>query len=208
MLSKPARFCFYIVGCTIFSLSAQDKKIGTIDVSVVDLVVPIGESEASKPEQQRLEKLRDEVTKKLEIKRQEVLTALNEHNAQKATLSPEAREKGEKSLMQRNADLQEMVKNEQNVFQAEVQKSSQLLTDQATEAAIQVAKAANVDVLLEKNTGRVLYTRNGNDLTDQVLKKMNYNYTVAQNKNTQPPIKTAAGNNSSELKTSELSKKV
>ena len=58
------------------------------------------------------------------------------------------------------------------------------------EAAVEIAKAENVDVLLEKNTGRVIYTKNGNDLTDKIQKKMNEKTTVAKNKAPKATVKT------------------
>ena len=50
-----------------------------------------------------------------------------------------------------------------------------------------------MDVLLERNSGRVIYTKSGTDLTDKIQSKMNEKTALAKNKSAvKAPVKTAA----------------
>ena len=172
----------------------QDKIIGTSSpvVSTFDQVIGMSQSEMGKEEQKVMEKLQAELAAELETERKGLDDRLKQFNVKKDAMSEEARKKEEQELMAASNDLQGKVRKAQEHIRAEMTKATEKLAKLAEEAAVEIAKAEKVDVLLEKNTGRVVYTKNGTDLTDKVQKKMNEKTAVAKNKTPGKPAQKAA----------------
>lgn len=169
----------------------QDKVIGAGSpvISTFDQIAGMSQSEDGKEAQKAMEKLQTDLAAELETKRKNLDERLKLFNAKKETLSTEARQKEEQELMAASNELQGEVRQAQERIRGEMNKVTEKLAKVAEEAAVEIAKAEKVDVLLEKNTGRVIYTKNGTDLTDKVQKKMNEKTAVAKAK--QPAAKAA-----------------
>lgn len=167
----------------------HDKVLGTASpvISTFDQVVGMSQSELGKEEQKAMEKLQTDLAAELEGERKGLDERLKLFNAKKDTLSEDARKKEEQELMTASNDLQAKVRKAQEQIRAEMTKATEKLAKLAEDAAVEIAKAEKVDVLLEKNTGRVVYTKNGTDLTDKVQKKMNEKTTLAKNKTSAKP---------------------
>lgn len=172
-------------------VSDIDKNIASPVISTYDQIIGMSQSELGKEEQKAMEKLQTEKAAALEADRKTLDDKLKQFNAKKDTLSQEARQKEEQELMAASNELQNKVRKAQEEIRLEMTKATEKLAKVAEEAAIEVAKAEKVDVLLEKNTGRVIYTKNGSDLTDKIQKKMNDKTAVAKNKAPKAPVKTA-----------------
>ncbi len=172
----------------------HDKVLGTASpvISTFDQVIGMSQSELGKEEQKAMEKLQTDLAAELETERKGLDDRLKLFNAKKDTVSEDARKKEEQELMTASNDLQAKVRKAQEQIRAEMTKATEKLAKLAEDAAVEIAKAEKVDVLLEKNTGRVVYTKNGTDLTDKVQKKMNEKTTVAKNKASVKPAQKAA----------------
>lgn len=173
----------------------QDKVTGAISpvISTFDQIAGMSQSEDGKEAQKAMEKLQTDLAAGLETERKNLDERLKLFNAKKDTLSAEARQKEEQELMAASNELQGKVRNAQERIRGEMNIVTEKLAKVAEEAAVEIAKAEKVDVLLEKNTGRVIYTKNGTDLTDKVQKKMNEKSAVAKAKQpaAKPTQKTA-----------------
>lgn len=179
---------------TLAALDGHDKVLGASPViSTFDQIVSMSQSELGKEEQKAMEKLQTEKATVLEADRKVLDERLKEFNVRKDTLSEAARKKEEQELMAASNSLQADVRKAQELIRAEMTEATNRLAKVADEAAIEIAKAEQVDVLLEKNTGRVIYTKNGSDLTDKIQRKMNEKTTLAKGKATaKASVKTAA----------------
>jgi Skp family chaperone for outer membrane proteins len=172
-------------------VSDIDKKASSPVVSTFDQITGMSQSELGKEEQKVMEKRQTELAAQLEEQRKGLDERLKQFNAKKDTMSKEAREKEEQELMAASNALQTEVRKAQETIRGEMTKATEKLAKLAEEAAVEIAKAENVDVLLEKNTGRVVYTKNGTDLTDKIQRKMNEKTALAKNKAPKPTQKTA-----------------
>lgn len=169
----------------------QEKVLGTSPViSTFDQIAGMSQSELGKEEQKAMELLQTEKAAALESDRKNLDERLKAFNAKKDALSEDSRKKEEQELMAASNALQGKVREAQELIRAEMTKATEKLAKLAEEAAVEIAKAEKVDVLLEKNTGRVIYTKSGNDLTDKIQKKMNEK-TVAKGKAPKTIVKTA-----------------
>ncbi len=177
---------------TVAVVSDIDKNVASPVISTYDQIAGMSQSEIGKEAQQAMEKLQTEKASALEADRKTLDDRLKQFNAKKDTLSQEARQKEEQELMAASGELQNKVRKAQEEIRLEMTKATEKLAKVAEEAAVEVAKAEKVDVLLEKNTGRVIYTKNGSDLTDKIQKKMNDKTAVAKGKTPKAPAKTAA----------------
>src|SRR5580700_2119419 len=97
MILKTILTLLLITGCSL-SLVAEDKNVG-VDISTVDLLISMSNSDVSKPEQKELEELQTIQTEKLESKRQKSVKRIEEFNTKKNTLSEEAQKKEEQELI-------------------------------------------------------------------------------------------------------------
>jgi|GEM_PF-5517543 len=176
------------------ALDDQDRVIGTSPkISTFDQIIGMSQSELGKEEQKAMELLQTEKAATLEADRKTLDERLKAFNAKKDTLSEDARKKEEQELMMASNNLQAEVRKAQELIRGEMTKATERLAKVADEAAIEIAKAENVDVLLEKNTGRVIYTKNGADLTDKIQKKMNEKTMLAKSTSAvKMPVKIAA----------------
>jgi Skp family chaperone for outer membrane proteins len=168
----------------------QDKVGNSPKISTLDQIVAMSQSEEGKEAQKAMEALQTREASALENERKSLDERLKLFNAKKDTLSDDARKKEEQELMASSNGLQGKVREAQELIRGEMAKATEKLAKLSDEAAIEIAKAENVDLLLEKNTGRVIYTKNGNDLTDKIQKKMNEKTTVAKNKAPKTAVKT------------------
>lgn len=155
------------------TISTKDLKIGT-----VDLYGAMSSCEDGKEKQTVMQGLQTTEATKLEEKRQKSAKKVEEFNAKKDALSKEAREKEEQELMALSRELQQEVQKAQEYVRGEINKATEELAKAAETAAIEIAKGEGLDLLMETNTGRVVYKKESFDVTGKVQKKMNDNYKV------------------------------
>jgi outer membrane protein len=196
MVFQLRRLVVVFAGCSAIScLLAQDKQLGVSPViSTFDQIIGMSQCDMGKEEQAVMEQLQAKYSEQLEGDRKKLDDRLKVFNAKKDTLSEDARKKEEQELMAASNNLQNEVRKAQELIRAEMGKATERLSKLTEEAAVEIAKAEKVDVLLEKNTGRVVYTKNGTDLTDKIQNKMNEKTTLAKNSKgaAKAPVKTAA----------------
>lgn len=195
MASQFRRLVAVVAGCSAISCAvAEDKQIGGSPIiSTFDQIVGMSQCDLGKEEQAVMEKLQAKESERLEGDRKKLDDRLKAFNAKKDTLSEDARKKEEQELMAASNNLQNEVRKAQELIRAEMGKATEKLAKLTEEAAVEIAKAEKVDVLLEKNTGRVVYTKNGTDLTDKIQKKMNEKTALAKNsKGASASVKTAS----------------
>ncbi len=161
-----------------------------LNVGVWEMFTTLSSSDEGKLEQTRVTTLQAEKASKLEAQRQESAKKLTEFNAKKDTLSKEARDKQEQELLALSRDLQNEVQKAQELVRHEMNRATEKLARDAEKAAIEVAKAEDLDVLLEKNTGRVIWSKDNFDVTSKVTAKMNENHKIALAQNKQATSKT------------------
>ena len=162
-----------VAGCSALSyITAEDKQLGVSPIiSTFDQIIGMSQCDSGKEEQAIMETLQAKESERLEGDRKKLDDRLKAFNAKKDTLSDEARKKEEQELMAASNNLQAEVRKAQELIKSEMTKATEKLAKLTDEAAIEIAKAEKVDVLLEKNTGRVVYTKSGTDLTDRIQKK-------------------------------------
>jgi Skp family chaperone for outer membrane proteins len=150
-----------------------------ISIGVCDLYTTMASSDAGKIKQKEMEDIQKMEANALEQQRQSCSKKLETFNAKKETLSKEAREKEEQELMALSRDLQNEVQKAQERIRGELSKATEELARAVEEAAVSIAKADHLDLLIDKNTGRVVYSKDSYDLTPRIEAKMNENYKIA-----------------------------
>lgn len=173
------------------------NKSETLKIGTWDMYKNLSKDGSSKDKQVAINEKQTAEATRLEEKRQKSAKRLEEFNAKKDVLAKDVREKEEKELLALSRELQAEVQKAQELVRAEVNKLTEELALEAETAAIEVAKATGLDLLIEKNTGRVVYEKTTSfDITEKVAEKMNKNYEVklAQNKKAEAKdtVKTAS----------------
>jgi Skp family chaperone for outer membrane proteins len=179
------------------SLAGRDvvvTDVSDILIGVCDLYNAMASTGDGKEKQQEMEVLQKDLTANLEQQRLASAKKLESFNAKKDTLSKEAREREEQELIALSRELQNEVQKAQERVRHELNKATEELAHAAEQAAVEIAKADKLDLLIEKNTGRVIYSRESFDVTKRVEETMNRNREVrlAQNKKASPATLTAS----------------
>jgi len=173
----------------------ETTKTANLKIGTWNMYENLSKDGSSKEKQVAINELQTKETAKLEEKRVKSTKRFEEFNAKKDMLSKDAREKEEKELLALSRDMQIEAQKAQELVRAEVAKLTEGLALEAETAAIEVAKSLDLDLLLEKNTGRVVYEKStSHDITAQVGAKMNKNYEIklAENKKAEADaVKTA-----------------
>ncbi len=148
--------------------SAEDIKIGIVDMQKALQSVDAGRKAKSKLETEFNAKKKDLQTEEAQIKK------LGEEFKKKAlVLNDDARAKKQAELQERFMKFQEMTQR----AQAEIQQKEQELTGPLIVSLrtiiAEVAKKKGMSVVLEKNENTVLFSLEKDELTDEVIQIFN-----------------------------------
>ena len=152
----------------VASAAAADLKIGVLDVEYVVLKSNKGQA-AKKKLQRTFERKQKELDKK-----QDALLELKEQLENPSDL--ESQEKRKRTLMEYQQGVlklqEEFVKNQQDLAKKEMELMKPILA-QLEEVLGQVAKARDLDIVMNRSQQGVIFAKPSFDLTEEVLEKLN-----------------------------------
>jgi outer membrane protein len=153
---------------TGFAFAQESIKIGYVDMKKV-----LNDSKAGKAALDKLDKSAKEKQTKID-KEKKKLEALQADFAKKAAgLSEKEREDKQKEFQEKISAFEKMVGQTRQEFgdmQAEYTKK---VFNEMKDAIADIAKAGNYTIVIEKTDTSVLYAKDGLDLTEKVMDKMN-----------------------------------
>lgn len=128
-----------------------------------------------------------EVTAKLDLKRQELSKDLEgdgkkleqakvEFKSKASTMNDSARAKKEQEIVRMNRDFESKVQSSEEELKLSMQQVTEVLAKEVEQAVTEIAKNENLDAVIDKVTGRVVYTSGKSDCTSQVIQAMNKNF--------------------------------
>lgn len=163
----------------------------TCDVKIrfIDTFAAMRESTEGAKVAETIEKKREGIAKQLEADGKKLEAADKEVRAKMSTLSKEAINKEEARLTKMKRDLENKVRDGEETLKLDMQQATENLAHKVEKAVDAYAKTEKPDAIIDKTTGRVVYTSGKADITDVIKKQMDADYAASKQKTT--PAKAA-----------------
>lgn len=151
---------------------------GDLKIRYIDAFTAMRECKQGIEEVAKLEERRQELAKKIEQEGKKYEASVNEFKAKTSTMSESARAKKEQELVRLKRDYESMVQGSEEEMKLVMQQITELLGREIEVAVTQYAQAEGLDAVIDKVTGRVLYTSSKADATTKVVTIMDKNHAV------------------------------
>lgn len=152
----------------------QAKKITSLGekekIRFVDSFKVMRECKAGQEANDKLQKQREDLTKKIQSKEAEIKAEIADYQAKAPTLSEEKREGIEKSLVKKQRAYETMLQESEEELKLSMQKLTQRIAQDVEVAVKEIGASIDCDALVDTQTGRVLWVKPNVDVTAQVTK--------------------------------------
>jgi outer membrane protein len=151
-----------------FTAHADVEKIG-----VVDMQQALQTVDAGKKAKAQLERDFNAKKKELETEKAAIDKAGAEFKKQSLVMSDEARSKKQAELQERVMKFQELTNRSQQEIQQKEQELTSPILGKLRSIIGEIAKQKGYTVILEKNENTVLFSRDADDMTNEVISAFN-----------------------------------
>lgn len=163
-------------------LSHKDVKVDAT-IRVVESFTSMGESEKGQVKRSEIEAKRDLSMQEVQDESKKFEKAKADYLAKSTTMSDSAREKEEKKLIKMERDIKNLVAEKEEELKLDMQSATESLAQDLEQSIVRLAQNENIDIVIDKMTGRALYVSPEFDITQKAIEEMNKTYKVelAQN---------------------------
>lgn len=146
-----------------------------LDIAFVDSFQAMRECEEGKKVGKELDAVREKLSKEIQTEAQKLAVEEKEFKAKLPTMKKELAENEERKLAKRRRALEDRVRDGEEELKITMQNKTETLAAKVEEGIVQVAKQKGVDAVIDKMTGRVLYTKEDNkgDITLDAIAQVN-----------------------------------
>lgn len=163
-------------------LAQNDVKIDAT-IRVVESFTTMGESEKGHIKRNEIETKRDLSMQEVQDESKKFEKAKTDYLAKSTTMSDSAREKEEKKLIKMERDIKNLVAEKEEELKLDMQLATENLAQDLEQSIVRLAQNENIDIVIDKMTGRALYVSPAFDITHKAIEEMNKSYEIelAQN---------------------------
>ncbi len=175
---------FVVVLTVATSTMARDD----LHIAFVDSFKAMRECKDGQIVGKELDEMRDKFSKEIQTEAQSIAKQENDLKTKASTLKPEIFAKEERRLAKLKRDLEDTVREKEEAIKVTMQQKTEELALKVEEGIVSVAKERDVDAVIDKMSGRVMYTKDDNkgDITNDAITFVDKkSVTVATAKNTQ-----------------------
>jgi outer membrane protein len=162
--------CALLLSCTTGFLHAE-AKTGYISSNKA-----ITESKAGKEITGKMNAVIQKSTSEMQAEEQKLAKAMSEYKAREAAMADSAREAEQARIMKMRRDFEAMGQEKEEEFKRLQAKLNDQLTKAILDAAAEMAKAEGYDVIVDIDSGRVLYVAPNYNATSKYVERMNKKY--------------------------------
>jgi len=152
----------------VSSVQAAEVKIGLVDMQQALQNVELG-----KKAKAQLEKEFNAKKKKLQDEESSIKKMGEEFKKQSLVMNDEARAKKQGELQERIMKFQELTARSQSEIQQKEQELTRPIINRLRQIISELAKDKDYTVILEKNENTVLFSKEKDDLTDEIVSRFN-----------------------------------
>lgn len=184
IMKKMLISCAVLVSCVTGLLMADVAKTAG-KVGYVSSMEVINGSKVGKEIKGKLDTAFKKSGTEVQAEEQRITKAVNEYKAKESTMAEAAREAEQAKLMKMRRDFEGMVQEKDEEMKRFQAKLNEQLTKEALETAAELAQAENLDVVVDTDSGKVLYVTPNVNYTAKFTERINKHYD-AQNVKSAP----------------------
>ncbi len=177
------------------SAATREAPKEALDIAFVDSFQAMRECEDGQRVGKELDTMRDKLSKEIQDEATKITKEESDLNSKAATLKPDILAQNKRKIEKQKRDLEEKVRESEEQIKVAMQQRTEELAVQIEEGIVEVAKARGVDAVIDKMTGRVMYTKDnhkGDITTDAIAYVDKKSSTVAKNNTTPKTATTTA----------------
>ena len=135
-----------------------------------------------------LDLFREKLSKEIQEEAQKITKEETDLKSKAATIKPDVLAKEQRNLDKQKRDLEEKVRESEDEIKLVMQQKTEELAVKVEEGIVAVAKAKDFDAVIDKMTGRVMYTKDERkgDITVETIEYMNKKSTTVAKQDARP----------------------
>lgn len=164
----------------VAGIQAEEKTVGalhgkSLNIGFVDTFEVMRNCKSGQEATKDMQAQRERLAKELQDEEQVVVKAMSDFRTKASTpaFSESAREAEEKRILNMRRGLESKAQQYEEDLKMSMQKISERIAKEVDEGVIAMAKAGSYDAMVDKMTGRVIYTKAEFDVTEAVTKQVN-----------------------------------
>lgn len=161
-----------VVVLTSFAASI-DAKVAEkpLNIAFVDSFEAMRECEEGKKVGQKIDAMRDKASAEIKSEAEKLAQSDADLKAKASTMDQQVLARKGRELDKQRRDLEERVREEEEAIKIAMQRETEVLAEQVEKGIVAVAKDRGVDAVIDKMTGRVMYTKdeNNGDITKDAI---------------------------------------
>lgn len=155
---------------TAFAMNAdQVTAVQTSRIGYVSSTAILNESKLGKQLKKELDQKYESIARELQSEEQRLVKASNDLQTKKTTLSTEALESEQNRLKKEAINFQAKRTEKEEEFKTAEQKAQERLIKDILEVAASIGQQDGYDAVVDKESGKVLWTAAKNDCTNKLL---------------------------------------
>ena len=172
-MKKKLMLSVVVLAASALSLDAKvaDKPL---NIAFVDSFEAMRECEEGKRVGARIDAMRDKASAAIKAEAEKLAQTDADLKAKASTMDQQVLAKKGRELDKQRRDLEERVREEEETIKVTMQKETEVLAEQVERGIVAVAKERGVDAVIDKMTGRVMYTKdeNNGDITKDAINRV------------------------------------
>lgn len=181
LMNKMFISCALLLSCATGLLFADAPKV-QCKVGYISSMEVINGSKVGKEIKGKLDAAFKKSGAEVQAEEQKITKAVNEYKAKESTMAESAREAEQAKLMKMRRDFEAMVQEKDEEMKRLQVKLNEQLTKQALETAAELAQAEGLDVVVDIDSGKVMYVASNVNYTGKFTERINKNYDAQNTK--------------------------
>jgi Skp family chaperone for outer membrane proteins len=141
------------------------------DIAFIDSFKAMRESKDGQVVGKELDEMREKFSKEIQQEAQKIAKEESDLKSKASMIKPDLLAKEQRRIEKLKRDLEDVVREKEEIIKVTMQQKTEELAVKIEEGIIAVAKEKGVDAVIDKMTGRVMYTKDDNsgDLTNETI---------------------------------------
>ncbi len=165
----------------------------SLDIAFVDSFKAMRECKEGERVGKELDTMRDKLSKEIQDEAMKITKDESDLKSKASTIKPDMLAKQERELSKQKRALEEKVRESEEEIKLAMQQKTEELAVKIEEGIVAVAKDKGVDAVIDKMTGRVMYTKDERkgDITVDAIAYINKKSSTVAKQGDEPKAKTA-----------------
>jgi len=168
---------------TTFAVESNNKgKDVDLKIRFVNSIELMRDTEEGKKISLELQETYKKLAEEVQELNKKLEAAAAEYKKKESMLSDSAKETEQKKLMRMQRELEIKAKEAEEEYKLAMQKANDRISKEIIAVAEEIAKEDNLDAIIDKDSGRVLYVADKADHTAKIKDRMNKKFSATASK--------------------------